>query len=732
MFLKLNNVRQHVSLEVTLPDTGLHMIQGRSGAGKTTVLDAIHDALYGGVSDLAPWGTTKSRNEFQINSPKFLKIIRTRGPATLTVIDEAGTEHKDDAAQALIDATIGMSEHEFLACCYIQQGMFGSLLSLTPAEQLKFIQRLGSTRVMPEEIKAKTLTMIAKTDVELGIESTNLDNAVASFTLLVSEIAREQAELVAPEMPNIGISEADALNLRVKIGNKKTETYTHIAEIQAVLKNPMYDEIRTYDSQKAQYDIFQSEMTEKINAFIAQKEGLIKGLAAANPSQLDEEIGIINKKLEYISIYKKILNLRERIVARFGDFVNKPSVFLAKYIATAQETKTTVNEALMKARVELLGVEGQGIPQPCPECGTALYVAKGKLSKDQFCHVDVDALKANISNLCNLASQVDTDLRDSQAVLEVGKDLMAQLERVGTTYTVDIATEQDLLAHKGLITQAITDYHKETSRLESVISNINNYVTMIADKAAVIIRKGEAIKTFTTWPGYKTATVLETDLQNLIDQSNQLGRDLSVVEMQLAEWRDYNRKVQHHETIQKYIGKNIAKADELEAQIKVITETCSKKRTKIGALHKLKELCDFAAVSATEIVIDHINASAQEYLDKLFADDGTMIKIKNHKITKAGDERAKLSLDIVHKGKIAKGISSLSGGEKSRACLAFQLALSDLYKSKILLIDEGFSGLSEVDKSVCMEILQQVSIDKLVIVIEHGSSEAIFDEIVRL
>ena len=155
----------------------------------------------------------------------------------------------------------------------------------------------------------------------------------------------------------------------------------------------------------------------------------------------------------------------------------------------------------------------------------------------------------------------------------------------------------------------------------------------------------------------------------------------------------------------------------------------SLKRT---ASERLKGLSDAAAVAAIENTIDTINANAQSLLDQMFPDDGTVITLKNSMTTQAGLENAKMSVAIHHKGSDVKRIKSLSGGEKSRACLAFQLALSEMYQSPILLVDEGFTGLDDETKAACFEVLRSVSQNKLILVVEHGAPESFFDEVIDI
>lgn len=60
MHLILENFRCHGKLSVEFPDSGLVLISGDSGAGKSTILNAIQFALYGSVKKPYPLNGKKS------------------------------------------------------------------------------------------------------------------------------------------------------------------------------------------------------------------------------------------------------------------------------------------------------------------------------------------------------------------------------------------------------------------------------------------------------------------------------------------------------------------------------------------------------------------------------------------------------------------------------------------------------------------------------------------------
>ena len=90
-----------------------------------------------------------------------------------------------------------------------------------------------------------------------------------------------------------------------------------------------------------------------------------------------------------------------------------------------------------------------------------------------------------------------------------------------------------------------------------------------------------------------------------------------------------------------------------------------------------------------------------------------------------------MSVEITHNG-YPCGLSDMSGGEQSRLVLAYQLALSSLYKSPILLLDEPFKGLDVDAQDACLDALKHYSLDKLVIIADHVTQTSIYDSVIHI
>ena len=83
MKLILENFRCHRKAIFDIPDSGLVLLSGISGSGKTTILNGIYYALYGKVRKPYSHDTNTCTVIFEYNS---IKITRTNRPNKLIVV----------------------------------------------------------------------------------------------------------------------------------------------------------------------------------------------------------------------------------------------------------------------------------------------------------------------------------------------------------------------------------------------------------------------------------------------------------------------------------------------------------------------------------------------------------------------------------------------------------------------------------------------------------------------
>jgi ABC-type lipoprotein export system ATPase subunit len=145
-----------------------------------------------------------------------------------------------------------------------------------------------------------------------------------------------------------------------------------------------------------------------------------------------------------------------------------------------------------------------------------------------------------------------------------------------------------------------------------------------------------------------------------------------------------------------------------------------------------------ASVKAQGIVVDSImgtiNTTLHDILNDIF-DQPISVVIRGMKqIKSTGEMKAKVNLDISYKGVSYTKVTDMSGGEAARVSIALMIAFSKVINNKkgILMLDEAMSTLDADSKEMVVETLKAHLPDKLVIFVNHDTTEGVYDATVQV
>lgn len=134
-YLKLTNFKKWQNKEIKLMNRSLALLQGDSGSGKSSILEAINFALYGkNSSDIITYGKTKCSVELNIGD---IKIIRSKPPNRLIYESPSGI-FEEAVAQAEINKKFG---NNFQITSYMIQKAIKTFLKLSPADKAIFLEQ---------------------------------------------------------------------------------------------------------------------------------------------------------------------------------------------------------------------------------------------------------------------------------------------------------------------------------------------------------------------------------------------------------------------------------------------------------------------------------------------------------------------------------------------------------------------------------------------------------------
>jgi DNA repair exonuclease SbcCD ATPase subunit len=138
MQVELNNFRCWKKQTFNFNDKGIILINGNSGSGKSSILNAIYFAITGNGNKMVTHGEKKCSVKLTFNEEYFLKeITRTKSPSRLRVLYN-DILYEDEEAQKIIDNHFG---NNFQQTSYMTQKMIHSFLTLSSLEKMNFLQK---------------------------------------------------------------------------------------------------------------------------------------------------------------------------------------------------------------------------------------------------------------------------------------------------------------------------------------------------------------------------------------------------------------------------------------------------------------------------------------------------------------------------------------------------------------------------------------------------------------
>ena len=220
--LSLTNFRCWEEKELSIPHTGICLINGKSGKGKSTILNSILYCITGKLKNISTINKKYTKVKLAIDN---MTITRTRGPNRLIVEKEENT-YEDDQAQAVIDKLFGS---EFSNTSYIDQDNINSFVFLSPSEKIEFLEKLLLSQHDIESIKVNIKDAISKTKLDHVSEEskiTTLSSLLKNMTytpendLFISTIGTDKIKTTPSNIDKL--LEKVKNNLEISTKNAKT------------------------------------------------------------------------------------------------------------------------------------------------------------------------------------------------------------------------------------------------------------------------------------------------------------------------------------------------------------------------------------------------------------------------------------------------------------------------------------------------------------------------------
>lgn len=783
--LTLTNFRCWQNKIVTIPTSGIVLLSGRSGRGKSTILNAIVYAVTGSGKNITTFGKKSTSVELKMES---FTIKRTRGPNRL-LLYKGDMTYEDDDAQSMINAIFGT---EFCNTSYIDQDNANSFVFKNPASKMEFLETLllhsFDIDGMKDKVKNEmgiTKTLYSTEDGRVDALSTMLNKLTITpsnpLTIDGITITSANVEKVSEKIQgNLVISEKNikTLSQKIKKGESEFQVYLTQSEKHKGLQRMVAD---INDELNKMKDT--SEMKEKLMSLEKKKEQYhllkrylewkdvrdeVNEMRSKNENEKDRLNGVIST-LEPLHVLKKNLNQLEKanrlidLIVKLEEEIQDPPDF-TKHIDECKTLLINMKDRLSRLQKEL---SNRQVCYACPSCHKVLKFSSDKLVMEN----EISSLKDTCeisSDIKRLKKQIEENEKEydewkikESAFKKNEKDYNEWFDKLdgllllenGTLVSqeeIDNVIETMNRSIEIHITVSTSLKEIETDRL--FIQRVKDEEKLRLSSSDVVLEvDDQTLQTINLQSLLEEISSLRVTLDNektLRDKHDTLRREMETItltknnEEQIKTDREkyelYETKVTHYrEMIVKLnewsrIEKERISYEKLKNDIKQSATTKEHYMERLRGLTKLRDHIKNAEKASLDEFIHSLNAHASVYIDEFFADDDILVELKTtHEGKTSGKEKVALNFEVTYRG-MSGDLSFLSGGEKDRVNLAFTLAFSELVDTRVLLLDECISSLDAETTNVVLEHLKEKYKGKLMIVVSHQANLGFFDSVIEI
>lgn len=366
--------------------TGINLITGvnrdkddcKNGVGKSTIVDAIHFALYGSPlrniksEVVANWSNPKKcsvQMEFDVvdNQTKTYKISRTLNPSRVMLTENgADITRTISATNETVKQILGMSSEIFTQSVILCLNNTDTFLSKTPAVKRKFVEDMFGMRVFSDMLDVIRKDINATTR-DFDISRTKRDgisNNLETLEQLESSHEKQKARQIGEydtrlteyqnqlsSMPNISTDVEAAKNHIKKIKTKRSDlqsaadtgsrTQQKLGNELTVLRRQLEDHNKLrVDQCPFCHQTIPEEITEKTSQMIRDKEVTIENIQ----KQYKEAAKYVSELLSEIQALNPIIEDEEDKILQTSSLCSKKQQIESLINRTIQDRERILNE----------------------------------------------------------------------------------------------------------------------------------------------------------------------------------------------------------------------------------------------------------------------------------------------------------------------------------------------------------------------------------------------------
>ncbi len=764
MKIVLNNFRCYASKDIDTPSSGVVLLSGPSGKGKSTLLNAISYAITGDGKNISTFGTTKTSVSVDIDG---IRITRTKRPNRLTLQYPDGTLLEDDEAQATINRMFGKF---FNQSSYIMQGNLNTFLYMSPTEKLEFFEEFVFNHLDLSDKKDKVKALIKERNTNLVSYRSKLD--------MIEQILSSKSEPQKPVFP-IKCQKEERPDVKAKYQRLQTNKKESILTLNIRLRKSLeitrrnqanLDTRTRLEMRKSQHEKELEDIIEKIvdvpeidhTDTLKRLNDSIKRLQNAKDIYLscgtEEDVSSLESKLEDIKLKmwtdeseedtRNAIEENNQMYRELQSYYNAKAKLeeldspydldaIRKEIQTAELCKKTLRCPCCK---ENLSFDGETLHKIMKTPTASISELKNKLKKaetteslrDGYMRIieETESTYEEIYSLedtknsieeykkyLNMNLELDSEYKSLQRkvrdVKESNKRIRERREGVSLVmkeFEVDIDTVDEKLDSMRRDTQAMTTEMSENIKTREAINELKNRKTEIENSLIVVNTRLESMH------------IEDAEDPEMLNESiSKESKDLEKIESVLEKIDTFERLTKERTEYEKLIRDK----SEYEKEVKKWDEL-------LQSIYLLREKISIAESLYMEKTLHELNAKIQDNLNLFFVDEPMVVSLETFKPTKDKKEsKPQINLQVFYKG-VDMDLMSLSGGERDRVNLAIVLALNTIFDSPMLMLDECISSLDYNNFNRVIDSLQENLKDKLVLLVCHQAEEGQFDDVLAI
>ena len=759
---------------------GLYLVTGDTGAGKTTLFDAITYALYdhssGGVRDGAmlrskyadPGTPTFVELEFEVRgqrytvrrNPEYLRpkvrgegFTTEKADAALTYADGRPPVTKAKEVTAAVIDIIGLDYNQFSQIAMIAQGQFTRLLNATTEERSKIFRKLFRTQRYQKLQEALAEENSALTARRAALNA-KLDAVLAGISYDAADPEAEALGALSAQMPPDAVTtllegltarqEAQAADALAALDRQLSTLQTTLgaAEQAERQRQEVAGELAKARS-TAQLESAKASTRRKtleaLDAALTASEAELAALADADTRRVEleaEAARLAQRETALNELARSLTECQHRnTAARTAQEAYRQA---ADRQTEAHSARDTLERAFLDAQAGLLAQtleEGAA----CPVCGSTHHPAKAHLPRTAPTEVQVNQAKQAAAQADSAAQEASAAAREALTREQEGR---AQLRKDAEALLPERFTspEGPVPLTVSLLRTALAE---ENDALHTVQADLKqrqtkNHTDCRRKKELEAQRKAQA----------EQRTALEA--QVTAAQQAAAAAQAAVQTLEARQAAEQTAQPQMIATLKAEQNELLARRKALAAQEKDLNARLLPNRRALADHRKLADQRDaldarWQWVNALASTAGGTLSSKQKirleayiqmnYLDRILIHANTRLMqmtAGQYELERIGAEnqRSQSGLDlgvIDHYNGTRRSVKTLSGGESFKASLALALGLSDEVQSTAggirldtLFLDEGFGSLDEESLEQAIRVLSGLTEgDRLVGIISH-------------